>query len=231
MPPGWYDDPFEYGWLRYWDGTSWSRHTAPRPASFIPAAPAAQTGQSGSRDASFGERLLAYIIDALLISVPVSSLVLIGWAIFNPTFLAELLRATSGSSPPALSELMAIESGPILISSLVMGPAWFCYEYLLLRRYSATVGMKVLRLRVTSESGAAADARSALLRALVFGAVQLAGIAPIIGPLVSVAFLVDCLSMNWDRNRQTWHDKLAKTRVVKLPAGAAPAGRPRSDPR
>ena len=28
-PPGWYDDPWRQARLRYWDGTTWSGHTAP----------------------------------------------------------------------------------------------------------------------------------------------------------------------------------------------------------
>jgi hypothetical protein len=29
--PGWYDDAADAALLRYWDGTKWSPHTAPRP--------------------------------------------------------------------------------------------------------------------------------------------------------------------------------------------------------
>jgi hypothetical protein len=28
-PPGWYDDPWRQARLRYWDGSTWTGHTAP----------------------------------------------------------------------------------------------------------------------------------------------------------------------------------------------------------
>ena len=29
MQPGWYPDPWAQGWLRWWDGQTWSPHVAP----------------------------------------------------------------------------------------------------------------------------------------------------------------------------------------------------------
>lgn len=209
MPPGWYDDPHEFGWLRYWDGTSWSRETAPRPASFVPPEPTLPY-------ASFGERLLAYVIDALILAFPVNMVVVTVWIALNPGLEERLTKAMTGGGLDALSELMAAETGPILVSSLLMGPVWFCYEYLTLRRWSATVGMRALRLMVNSGSETRATSRSAAMRALVFGFVELTSVIPVVGPLITVAFLVDCLSMSWDPQRRTWHDRWANTTVVKL---------------
>ena len=209
MPPGWYDDPHEFGWLRYWDGTSWSRETAPRPASFVPVQPP-------EAYASFGERLLAYVIDALILAFPVSMLVVTVWVTLNPGLEAQLTKAMAGGGLDALSELVAAEAGPILASSLLMAPVWFCYEYFTLRGWSATVGMRALRLKVITGAGTRVTARSSARRALVFGVLQLAGVIPIVGPLITLTFLVDCLSMNWDPQRRTWHDRWADTTVVKV---------------
>ncbi|HEY1829096.1 MAG TPA: CPBP family glutamic-type intramembrane protease [Acidimicrobiales bacterium] len=38
-PPGWYSDPGQAGWLRYWDGTSWTEHRH-EVARWAPPAPA-----------------------------------------------------------------------------------------------------------------------------------------------------------------------------------------------
>lgn len=209
MPPGWYDDPHEFGWLRYWDGTSWSRDTAPRPASFVAAEPPPPY-------ASFGERLLAYVIDALILAFPVSMLVATAWIAFNPGFEARLTETMAGGGLDALPELIAAEAGPILVSSLLMAPVWFCYVYFTLRGWSATIGMRALRLKVITGSGTRVTSRSAVKRALVFGVVELASVIPVVGPLITVAFLVDCLSMSWDPQRRTWHDRWANTTVVKL---------------
>lgn len=39
---GWYADPAGSDLLRYWDGTTWTAHTAPKPSP-VPAAPAPST--------------------------------------------------------------------------------------------------------------------------------------------------------------------------------------------
>ncbi|HLY32956.1 MAG TPA: DUF4328 domain-containing protein [Jatrophihabitantaceae bacterium] len=37
MQPGWYQDPLSRGWLRWWDGQSWTAHQAPAQQSPYPA--------------------------------------------------------------------------------------------------------------------------------------------------------------------------------------------------
>lgn len=36
MPEGWYTDPVEPAFLRFWNGATWSKHRKPRPG--LPAA-------------------------------------------------------------------------------------------------------------------------------------------------------------------------------------------------
>jgi membrane protease YdiL (CAAX protease family) len=38
-PPGWYDDPWQPGWVRWWDGQQWTPSTAPRPQQFAGYSP------------------------------------------------------------------------------------------------------------------------------------------------------------------------------------------------
>lgn len=210
MPPGWYDDPHEFGWLRYWDGTSWSRETAPRPAAFVATEPPPPY-------ASFGERLLAYVIDMLILTIPVSMVISTAWIALNPELASQLLDSFSGGEQGALSNMIDAESGPILLATIAMGPIWFCYAYLTLRKWSATIGMRALRLKVIAAGADNVPPGSAARRAAVFGVVELAGVIPVIGTLISVVFLVDCLSMIWNPERRTWHDRWANTTVVKLP--------------
>jgi uncharacterized RDD family membrane protein YckC len=87
-PPGWYPDPSNPAQQRYWDGTAWSDATAPgapaaaAPAYGAPGAPAYGTTQVGygyaqavgAPMASFGARLVGWLVDGILIGI-VSSVI------------------------------------------------------------------------------------------------------------------------------------------------------------
>lgn len=224
MDPGWYDDPQEFGWLRYWDGTAWTRETAPRPADYQP--PSRQRADPGF--ASFWSRLGAYIIDWLIVLIPIELIVVGIWMALNVELVNGLAERLAAGDTTALGDLMAAEMGPIVIVSLLTGPAWFCYEYFMLRSRSATAGMLALGIRVVPEDGPGRDEpadagqsspalpqRALLIRAAVFGVVHLLSAVPIAGSVVNIVFLIGCLSMLFDPRSRTWHDRFARTLVVK----------------
>lgn len=212
MPPGWYDDPHAYGWLRYWDGTAWTRETAPRPAAYSAPQP---VPQQTSAYASFWARLGAYVLDLLIVVIPIEVIVLAVWMPANWDVVAGLSDDFAAGKPGAFTQIMEAESGPILIITLILGPAWFAYQYLTVRAWSATAGMRVVGIQVADAAGGRVGARSAAVRAGILGGVQLLGAVPVFGAMVTMAFVVDCLSMNWDPRRRTWHDRAAGTVVVK----------------
>src|SRR6476659_9921550 len=49
QPSGWYDDPSNTDMLRYWDGVSWTNHTAPKKSPTLPQSTVGlpQAGQQG----------------------------------------------------------------------------------------------------------------------------------------------------------------------------------------
>ncbi|WP_157002099.1 NINE protein [Agromyces laixinhei] len=51
LEAGWYDDEADAALLRYWDGTAWSPHTAPRPADAAPNPLPAAAGASAAPSA------------------------------------------------------------------------------------------------------------------------------------------------------------------------------------
>jgi uncharacterized RDD family membrane protein YckC len=83
-PPGWYPDPSVPGQQRYWDGGTWTDHTAPGGQAGDYQAPV-QAGYGyaagGVVSASFGQRFLAYLLDLLIVGVPVGIVFQIAYAI------------------------------------------------------------------------------------------------------------------------------------------------------
>ena len=76
------------------------------------------------------------------------------------------------------------------------------YETWMLGKYGATVGKMVMKIRVVSESGKKIDYSTALVRSL--------------SSYLSVAALgLGLFWVIWDIKKQSWHDKIAKTVVVK----------------
>lgn len=76
------------------------------------------------------------------------------------------------------------------------------YSVWMLSAYQATVGMMVLKIKITKENGDKVSYKDAILR--YFASI-----------LSAVALLVGYLWMIWDAKKQTWHDKIAQTVVVK----------------
>jgi uncharacterized RDD family membrane protein YckC len=145
----------------------------PPPEAAPPPGPppqaAATQGASGPR-ANFGQRLVAYIIDVILLAIPYA----IGYAIFDPT-IAYLL-------------------------SLVIGIGYF--GYFEGSASGQTVGKKVMKIRVIDfNSGAPIGFGRALIRY----------VARIVS---SIPCALGYFWMLWDKEKQTWHDKLATTAVV-----------------
>lgn len=92
--------------------------------------------------------------------------------------------------------------------SFISNTTWFSFVLILAYstwmegNYGATVGKMVLKLKVTKENGKKITYSDAFLRRLssyLSGAVLLLGYFNVI----------------WDEKKQSWHDKIAKTIVVK----------------
>lgn len=145
--------------------------------------------------ASLGRRALGFTGDAAIV------MVLCGW-------FARVLHWAVGD--PWWT--------PVPIS-LVVAATWFAYQWLSLRQWSATPGMRVLGMSVrylTGNSGRA-NVRRAAVFSIVFGASFVLGVFGPIGSTVQLVvpllFLIGCLSMGRPLG-QTWHDRWSDTQIL-----------------
>ncbi|WP_326796109.1 RDD family protein [Streptomyces sp. NBC_01808] len=137
-----------------------------------------------------GRRLLARIIDGLIVYIPVS------------LFLTLIGRIDEFADSDNTGTQYAWGIFGILV--------YLVYEGLMLTRSGQTVGKKLMGIRVGMlENGAVPAGGPGWIRAAVY---SLPAIAPCIGTLF---WLYNVLSCTWDRPyRQCVHDKAAKTVVV-----------------
>ena len=157
--------------------------TQPPPAQPYSPPPTA-VGPSGPR-ANFGQRLVALLIDAVILAVAFGIVVVVAFAI---------------------DEVL----GTIVYLLAIVG-AFLYYAYFEGSPSGQTIGKKALNIRVIDYNTGAP---------LGFGRGLIRAVARI--PSQFLCYL-GYLWMLWDREKQTWHDKLATTVVV--PTSAYPVER------
>ncbi|MFF7677837.1 RDD family protein [Actinacidiphila glaucinigra] len=102
-----------------------------------------------------------------------------------------------------------------ILASLLISAALFVYEALMLRASGQTVGKKVMKIRVARLADGGVPTDVAWTRAGVYaGLGVVSNVVPCLGAIPS---LLNALWHLWDKPyRQCWHDKAAKTVVVKV---------------
>ncbi|MGL5858441.1 MAG: RDD family protein [Angustibacter sp.] len=159
--------------------------TAPQAPGVPPGSAPGATGIPG-----MGRRLVARIVDGLLLGVVLLPLALV-FGVFD---------SLTGSSTTASSVNFGFNGVTLLIGAV--------YEVGLIATRGATLGKQLLGIKVvTIETGARPD----------FGAAALRWLIPAIGAFVcGIGQLVVYASPLFDNTGrlQGWHDKVAKTQVV-----------------
>ncbi|WP_407552780.1 RDD family protein [Streptomyces sp. Pv4-95] len=178
VPPPYGEDPYRGG--PYADNPYGGQYGAADPLAGMPPL------------ANRGRRLVARIIDALLIGVPVTLIMnaIVGWVDYTSTSNTETGK-------------QATVSGVTMLAYLI-------YEGLMLSRNGQTVGKMAMKVRVAMLSnGAVPTGQASWVRAAVY---TLPEIVPCCGFLF---WLVNVLWCTWDKPyQQCLHDKAAKTVVV-----------------
>ncbi|PYP87082.1 MAG: hypothetical protein DMF61_10550 [Blastocatellia bacterium AA13] len=145
--------------------------------------------------AGIGPRIVAYLIDALLLSI------ILGIGYFIAIILAIGGAATNTREGSDIGGLAAAGVFLIIVPAALI--VWFYNQiYLVVKNNGQTIGKKLMKVRIAKDDGSPIGYGDAFLRNLV-------------GYWISS--LVCHLGFIWalfDQQRQTWHDKIFKTRVV-----------------
>jgi len=161
---------------------------------------------SGPPYATWGIRLGGYLID-LVIFLPLLVVLYIAFRHSHTLDVHLMTRRSGHNTRRSIS----------LLSPLITGVAFIVYATVLCGGpRGQTVGMMAVGVRVVREE--AHDALGygrALWRAFAEGFMRFLGSVTVILGLI---WLLDMLFPLWDKKRQTWHDKLAKTVVIRVRA-------------
>lgn len=164
------------------------------------------TGPAGLPLAEFGERLLAYLLDSLIVAAIVLIPMIIGMVVLITTVVS------LDSTTPNTSDVVFIFGMFAAIFVLIFAVQFvgtYLYQVTYQMRKGVTVGKRVMKLRIVdAETGAPMDVSAARKRWIIH----------LLLAFVPIGSYLDGLWQLWDERKQTLHDKVARTVVVKVPA-------------
>ena len=167
--------------------------TPESPAETAPVARKRKPAASPPRLASIGMRWLAIIIDGIIVAIPTVMLV------FVSGMFADLAAAMESDNEGLMATAFADFQNNLLLLNLLVSAI---YNVAFMVYFNGqTPGKLMLGLRVVKKNGKRVSWLDALLR-------------NVFGYMVSGLFLLGYLWAAFDRERQTWHDKMAGTVVV-----------------
>lgn len=181
------------------------------------------TAPDGARLADWWQRLVARIIDALVVGILVA---VVGFPWLNgilntmTDFMADVIREAESGSAAQLDQTAFQEQlmQYVLPLTLVTVAVGVVYETFFLVRSGATPGKKVLGISVRRVNRPGPlTVVEALKRQVIQQGCNLLSLVPV-GSIIAL-FLqpLDVLWLLWDPRRQALHDKVADTLVVRVP--------------
>lgn len=170
----------------------------------------APTASSSTNYASFSRRLVALFIDGFILGT-------IYFAVFTPVFILLSLNfspmmGNTSSNPYQMYESQSqnaasgtMYSLSMLVIQLLSIVLSYGYSVFFIGKKGQTPGMMLLHIKAIKEqSGTVPGYGAAILRTVVAQFLS--------GPILGLGYLW----VLWDSKKQTWHDKIAQTVVVKV---------------
>jgi uncharacterized RDD family membrane protein YckC len=156
--------------------------------------------------AGFGSRLVGYLLDGLIYGA-ILSVFVVPATVMSVAAFDDCVSIDRGDSTEIVCPEGAPEAG-LLAGGIAIGVVGVILVAVLyvraLGRTGQTFGRKIAGVKVIGkDSGQPLGAGKAFLRVLVAG-------------LVSGNCILGYLWMLWDRDKQTWHDKIVSSVVVKV---------------
>jgi uncharacterized RDD family membrane protein YckC len=175
------------------------------------SAPIPTAQSSGFVYADVPNRVIAYIIDAIIMIV---ILIVIG------IVLAAIGLATNTISPTGV-QTNYVASFVAAILGLVVTGVYFVYTWTTMR---ATIGMKLLGMQIgNAGDGATLTTNQAIRRFLALSGPSI--LAQVLSPIPLIGLLLSLVALGWvifllyttaqSPTKQGWHDVFAHTQVVK----------------
>ena len=193
--------------------------TAPQGAAGYGDAAPEPTTADGQTLASYGQRVGAYLVDWIVLRI--LNVIFAGWAVWlaSRDYLTFIWDAAAANDPERLErvtpeELLGLFDVQYLLVALGIGMLVRClYEVIFLSRWAATPGKLALGLSVRRvDRPGWPSAGTAFMRALLPMATMLLSAISCFSTAVTAA---DLLWPIKDPQRQTLHDKIAGTLVVR----------------
>ena len=147
--------------------------------------------------AGFWSRFGAYFIDGIIAGIIVKISMSVMMFPLSRHFSSALM---SGNPQP---ELIVSSLSMVLVITILLGSSLQALYFILMWGYKgATLGKMAMRIKIVSTKGSDISYGTAFLR--------------YIGTMISgMLFCLGYLWMLWDDKKQTWHDKIASTCVIR----------------
>ena len=174
--------------------------------------------------ASFWRRVGGYLLDGLIVGVPVLILFFVlFWSNFVDYVNSASATARNGQTV-VVTPTTFLPAGA-LIAYLIIGSAVnYLYFGFLVHSWGRTVGQAAVGVRVVPEEDLSArlPLGRATLRSTIFWVPGLFSVVPVLGSLVGLVPLVSYIMVAADSRKQGLHDKLGKALVVRPDPSAMP---------